>query len=58
MNQAKEAIFTFVDDKKDGGMIVECGLCSGHFDTPNAPTTKAICPHCNQEVHYPEYASF
>lgn len=58
MNKSNEAIFTFVDDKKGGGMVVECGLCQGHFDTPRGGATEATCPHCNQEVHYPEYASF
>ena len=58
MSKSNEAIFTMIDDKKDGGMIVKCGLCKGHFDIPNEIVTEVACPHCNQEIHYPEYASF
>ena len=57
-------IYTFVDDKRNGGMIVECSVCEGQFDTPN--TSKTIprfqtdftCPHCKTDLVYPEYASW
>jgi len=65
MSDQKYPIFTFVDDKKDGGMIVECGVCHGHFDLPNPFSfnppvfnTEADCPHCDRKVYYPKYASW
>jgi ribosomal protein L33 len=57
-------IYTFVDDKKDGGMIVECSVCEGQFDVLNGCNTiprfqtTHTCPHCRSEVIYPEYASW
>jgi len=53
-----QPIYTFVEDKPNGGMIVECSICDGQFDTPNNCETKHTCPHCKTELIYPEYASW
>jgi hypothetical protein len=63
MNNNKP-IYTFWDDKPNGGMIVVCSVCEGHFDTPNTLETYPrfqtdhTCPHCKTDLIYPEYASW
>ena len=63
--QNNKPIYTFVTDKPNGGMIVECSVCRGEFDLPSefasVPLkfqTEHTCPHCNTNVVYPEYASW
>jgi hypothetical protein len=51
-------IYLFVEDKPNGGMIVECSICGSNFDLPNSCGTCHTCPNCNTELIYPEYASW
>ena len=56
--QNNKPIYTFVTDKPNGGMIVECSVCEGQFDTPNTTQTEHQCPHCKTDVVYPDGASW
>jgi hypothetical protein len=62
--QNTKPIYTFVTDKPNGGMIVECSVCEGQFDTPNSLEsvpqfqTQHTCPHCKTDVVYPDGASW
>ena len=62
--ERKKPIYTFVTDKPNGGMIVECSVCEGQFDTPNSLDsvpqfqTQHTCPHCKTDVVYPDGASW
>ena len=49
-------IYTFVDDKKGGGVIVECSVCEAQFDVGKG--TEYQCPSCKTDLVYPEYASW
>ena len=51
-------IFTFVNDKKGGGKIVECSVCEVQFDILNTCETNCTCPNCHTPLIYPEYASW
>ena len=51
-------IYTLWCDKPNGGTIVECSVCEGHFDIENSTQTEHQCPHCKTELQYPEYASW
>ena len=56
--QNNKPIYTFVTDKPNGGMIVECSVCEVQFDIPNSTQTEHTCPHCKTDVVYPDGASW
>ena len=56
--QNTKPIYTFVTDKPNGGMIVECSVCGVSFDIPNSTQTEHQCPNCKTDVVYPDGASW
>ena len=39
----------FIDDDKNGGMIVECGFCSFEFNEKGLE----VCPKCKNDLIFP-----